>query len=82
MIITFYTIPRTESETKYMTASKIAARFAPYLKVSPTKIGIALTELGYEQVRTYKGRFWKVAEPPANEIDSRLPDDVPEPMPF
>ena len=82
MIITFYTIPRTESETKYMTASKIAARFAPYLKVSPTKIGIALTELGYEQVRTKKGRFWKVAERPANEIDSRLPSDNPEPMPF
>ena len=61
---------------------KIVARFAPYLKVSPTKIGIALTELGYEQVRTKKGRFWKVAERPANEIDSRLPDDVPEPMPF
>ena len=82
MIITFYTIPRTESETKYMTASKIAARFAPYLKVSPTKIGIALTELGYEQVRTKKGRFWKVAERPANEIDSRLPSDNLEPMPF
>ena len=82
LIITFYTIPRTESETKYLTASKIAARFAPYLKVSPTKIGIALSELGYEQVRTKKGRFWKVAERPANEIDSRLPDDVPEPMPF
>ena len=82
LIVTYFTIPRTESETKYMTASKIAARFAPLLKLSPTKVGIALADLGYEQVRTYKGRFWKVAERPGNEIDSRLPGDTPEPLPF
>ena len=34
------------------------------------------------QDRTYKGRFWKVAERPEKEIDSRLPGDEPEPLPF
>ena len=82
LIVTYYFIPRTESETKYMTATKIATRFAPWIKVSPTKIGTALSELGYEQVRNTKGRFWKVAERPGNEIDSRMPDDTPEPLPF
>ena len=82
MIVTYFTIPRTESETKYMTASKIAARFMPLIKISPTKIGIALAELGYEQVRNGKGRFWKVAERPGNEIDSRLPGEESESLPF
>ena len=65
-----------------MTASKIAARFMPLIKISPTKIGIALAELGYEQVRNGKGRFWKVAERPGNEIDSRLPGEASESLPF
>ena len=82
MIVTYFTIPRTKSETKYMTASKIAARFMPLIKISPTKIGLAMAELGYEQVRSKKGRFWKVAERPGNEIDSRLPGEENEPMPF
>ena len=54
----------------------------PLIKVSPTKIGIALANLGFEQVRTYKGRFWKVADRPEKEIDNRLPGDEPEPLPF
>ena len=64
----------TESETKYMTASKIAARFAPYMKINPTKIGLALADLGFEQIRRKNGRFWKVAERPQVDIDSRIPD--------
>ena len=47
-----------------------------------TKIGIALANLGFEQVRTSKGRFWKVADRPEKEIDSLLPGDEPEPLPF
>ena len=54
----------------------------PLIKVSPSKIGIALANLGFEQVRTYKGRFWKVADWPEKEIDNRLPGDEPEPLPF
>ena len=82
MIVTFFTKPIGESGTKYMTATKIAAKFAPYLKISPTKVGIAMAEMGFEQVRTREGRFWKVAERPGNEIDSRMPGEKPEPMPF
>lgn len=82
MIVTYLTIPRSESETKYMTASKIAARFMPLIRVSPTKIGIVLANLGFGQVRTKKGRFWKVADRPEKEIDSRLPGEEPEPLPF
>ena len=82
MIVTYFTIPRTESETKYMTASKIAAKFAPRLTISATKIGIALANLGYEQMRNKNGRFWKVADRPEKEIDSRMPGEVPEPLPF
>ena len=36
---------------------------------------MALGELGFEQVRTNKGRFWKVAERPVKDIDHNLPDD-------
>ena len=72
--------PRTEAETKYMTSSKIAARFAPYMKISPTRIGMALGELGFEQVRSKHNRFWKVAERPVAEIDSRLPGENPDEM--
>ena len=84
LLVTYFMHPRTESETKYMTASKIAARFAPYMKIIPNKIGQALTDLGYEQVRTHNGRFWKVAERPQVDIDSRIPgaDEKPEDPPF
>ena len=84
MVVTYFNRPRTEAETKYMTATKIAARFAPYIKINPTKVGQALAELGFEQVRTYKGRFWKVAERPQCDIDSRIPDaeDKTDGMPF
>ena len=84
MVVTYFNHPRTEAETKYMTATKIAARFAPYIKINPTKVGQALAELGFEQVRTYKGRFWKVAERPQCDIDSRIPDaeDKTDDMPF
>ena len=82
MIVTFFVHPRSEAETKYLTASKIAAKFMPFIKISPTKIGHAMAKLGFEQVHTKHGRFWKVAERPGNEIDSRLPGEEPEPMPF
>ena len=65
-----------------MTVSKIAARFMPLIKVSPSKIGIALANLGFEQARNGKGRFWKVADRPEKEIDSRMPGEEPEPLPF
>ena len=75
MIVTYFRKPRSESETLYMTATKIAARFAPLVKISSVRIGQALGELGFEQVRTNKGRFWKVAERPVKDIDHNLPDD-------
>lgn len=74
LIVTYFMHPRTEAETKYMTATKIAARFAPAIKMIPNRIGQALTELGYEQVRTHNGRFWKVAERPPRDIDNSIPD--------
>ena len=74
LLVTYFMHPRTEAETKYMTASKIAARFAPYMKINPTKIGLALADLGFEQIRRKNGRFWKVAERPQVDIDSRIPD--------
>ena len=77
MIVTFFRKPRTEAETKYMTATKIAAKFAMYIKLNPMKVGAAMAELGFEQIRTYKGRFWKVAERPVCDIDSHLPDEDP-----
>ena len=74
LIVTYFMHPRSESETKYMTATKIAARFAPAVKIASNKIGLAMAELGYEQVRTHNGRFWKVAERPQCDIDSSIPD--------
>ena len=76
MIVTYYYPPRTEAEAKYMTATKIAGRFSAFVKVSPTKVGIALAELGFEQIRRTNGRFWKVAERQQIEIDSCIPDEI------
>ena len=39
-----------------------------------TKIGQALADLGFEQIRRKNGRFWKVAERPQVDIDNRIPD--------
>ena len=57
-----------------MTASRIAEYFAPLMKLSPTKIGIAMANLGFQQERRNCGRFWLVAERPQSEIDSSVPD--------
>ena len=59
-----------------MTATKIAAKFAPLVKISSVRIGMALGELGFEQVRTKKGRFWKVAERMPAEIGYKIPDMI------
>ena len=74
LIVTYFMHPRSEAETKYMTATKIAARFAPAVKLSSTKVGLAMAELGFEQHRQKNGRFWKVAERPQCDIDSCIPD--------
>ena len=63
-----------------MTASKIAARFAPYMKINPTKIGLALADLGFEQIRRKNGRFWKLYERPASDIGNVLPDGEEPPQ--
>ena len=73
LIVTYFMRPRSETETKYMTATKIAARFAPAIKIIPNKVGQALAELGFEQVRTHNGRFWKVAERSQSDIDNIVP---------
>ena len=85
LIVTYFMRPRSETETKYMTATKIAARFAPAIKIIPNKIGQALAELGFEQVRTHNGRFWKVAERSQSDIDNIVPGadkSKEEDMPF
>ena len=74
MIVTYYCHPRSEAETKYLTATKISARFAPSVKISPTKIGLSMSALGFEQVRLQNGRYWKVAERPQCDIDNKIPD--------
>ena len=85
LIVTYFMRPRSETETKYMTATKIAARFAPAIKIIPNKVGQALAELGFEQVRTHNGRFWKVAERSQSDIDNIVPGadkSKEEDMPF
>ena len=37
-------------------------------------VGVALADLGFEQIHRKNGRFWKVAERPQVDIDSRIPD--------
>lgn len=76
MILTHFFLPRTSSETRYFTSTQIAARFAPLVRLSPTKVGRAMATLGFEQERTYNGRFWKVAERMPAEIGYKIPDMV------
>ena len=86
MVLTHFFQPRSPAELRYLTATQIAARFAPWVKISPTKISRAMTALGFEMVRTHSGKFWKVAERQPAEIGYRLPDgkrsDDAEGVPF
>ena len=37
-------------------------------------VGVALADLGFEQIRRKNGRFWKVTERPQVDLDNRIPD--------
>ena len=57
MIVTYFTIPRTESETKYMTASKIAARFMPPSRSVLRRLASPWLNWGMSKCATARGGF-------------------------
>lgn len=75
LIVTHFIAPRSPAELRYLTATQIASRFAPLVKLSPTRVSRAMASLGFEMVRTHHGKFWKVAERQPAEIGYRLPGE-------
>ena len=59
----------------YITASQVVARAGVALRLSSTRVGIVLKELGFNQVRTNHGRFWVVVDRSAEEMNSILPEE-------
>lgn len=83
LIVTHYRCPQPCETVLYLSSSQIVARFSPQVKLSAVSVGKALSDLGFEQVRTVHGRFWKVVEIPLADIGRSVPgqsdcqDDAP-----
>ena len=85
MIVTYFTIPRTESETKYMTASKIAARFMPPSRSVLRRLASPWLNWGMSKCATARGGFgrWRSDQATKSTVVCRArnqracPSDLP-----
>lgn len=88
LILTYYRKPRKLERAKYVTTSQVVARLgSASLKLSLTKMGRAMRELGFEKIHTENGNFWTVAERTADEVahvipgsENHIPDDDSDPF--
>lgn len=83
LILSHFRRPRENEQASYLTSTQILMRFGNCgVRLSAVKMGRAMKELGFEQVVIHKGRFWKVVERTANDVQHTLPttpdsDDEP-----
>lgn len=80
LILTRYRRPLDMEQPVYLTASDIVARFGGAVRLNTVQVGMALLQLGFEQIRTHDGRFWKMFERPANEIGKVIPGMKSDPQ--
>lgn len=75
LILTYYRKPVELERGIYITTSQIISRFGtPSLRLSPQKVGRAMRELGFQQVRASNANYWVVIERTGEEVLHLLPD--------
>lgn len=77
LILTYYRKPVGLERGIYITTSQIISRFGtPSLRLSPQKVGRAMRELGFQQVKASNANYWVVAERTGDEVLHLLPDEA------
>ena len=74
LVMAYYRRPAERESFLLLSASQIASRFPPHLHITPTQVGMVMSELGFDQQRGYRGRLWQVCERSRFEVDHVLPD--------
>ena len=77
LILTYYRRPVGLERGIYTTISQIISRFGnTLLRLTATKAGRAMRELGFQQVRAANANYWVVVERTAEEVQHLLPDEA------
>ena len=77
LILTYYRKPVGLERGMYITTSQIIARFGnTSLRLTATKVGRAMRELGFRQVKAANANYWVVVERTAEEVQHLLPDEA------
>ena len=75
LILTYYRKPVGLERGIYITISQIISRFGtPSLRLSLQKVGRAMRELGFRQVKASDANYWVVVERTGEEVQHLLPD--------
>ena len=82
LILTYYRKPVGLERGIYITISQIISRFGnTSLRLTATKAGRAMRELGFRQVRASAANYWVVVERTAEEVQHLLPDEAEQTAP-
>ena len=74
LILTYYRKPVGLERGTYITISQIISRFgSTSLRLTATKAGRAMRELGFQQVKASNANYWVVVERTAEEVQHLLP---------
>lgn len=77
LILTYYRKPVGLERGTYITISQIISRFGnSSLRLTATKAGRAMRELGFQQVRSANANYWVVVERTADEVMHLLPGEA------
>lgn len=77
LILTYFRKPVGLERGIYITISQIISRFGnTSLRLTATKAGRAMRELGFQQVRASDANYWVVVERTAEEVQHLLPDEA------
>lgn len=77
LILTYYRKPAKLERGIYITTSQIISRFGnTSLRLTATKVGRAMRELGFRQVKSANANYWVVVERTAEEVQHLLPDEA------
>ena len=77
LILTYYRKPVGLERGIYTTISQIISRFGnTSLRLTATKAGRAMRELGFQQVRAANANYWVVVERTAEEVQHLLPEEA------
>ncbi len=81
LVLAYYRKPAEGEDYKLMNSTQIILRFGGALRLNRNQLSTALRQLGFTQARTYNGRFWKLVERTAEEMNRILPEPIEETIP-